>query len=389
MRILLVSDFVPPVRGGLELHVDALAQELDRRGHIVAIATLTANPTPAGPSIEYFHVANLAAHFIPHERPDRPFHQPLPDPSGRRALRAIVGEFRPDVVHAHSLLGLDIPGGVPVVYTVHDYGLICQLRTLQRYDGASCSGPRGNPCVRCGAASTGWARSLLVAPATTLGRRRLRVDAFIAVSTTVRRAVRPYLDGPIEVIPNFVGRQGVTGVAADLPRPYVLFAGDPGAHKGVPDLMEAWSARPRGGHTLVLLTTKEWDGPVPEGVHVTSRTPEQMPAAWAGASVAVVPSRWADPCPTVAMEALTAGVPVIATAVGGLPDLVRDGIDGLLVPPRDPAALDTALTRLLADADRRRTMGRAAAEGAERFGVESVAARIVDTYERLITPAHP
>lgn len=77
--------------------------------------------------------------------------------------------------------------------------------------------------------------------------------------------------------------------------------------------------------------------------------------------VVVVPSRFPDPQPTVVLEAMALGKPVVAAAVGGIPEMIEDGVHGLLVPPDDPAALAAAIIALLRAPDRGRTMGLAAA----------------------------
>jgi glycosyltransferase involved in cell wall biosynthesis len=105
--------------------------------------------------------------------------------------------------------------------------------------------------------------------------------------------------------------------------------------------------------------------------------------SWIRASVGVVPSVWDEPCPTVALEAMASGRPVVASRVGGLPDLVPDGVAGLLVPPRDAGALGAAVGRLLRDGELRGRMGAAAREHADRFGARTVVDRIEAVYREV------
>ena len=89
-----------------------------------------------------------------------------------------------------------------------------------------------------------------------------------------------------------------------------------------------------------------------------------------------------------ALEALASGVPVVASNVGGLPEVVRHAETGWLVPVRDPTALAAAVVQLLADESRRAAMGRAArADAVARFPPELVVARVERLYRQLLTRA--
>ena len=101
------------------------------------------------------------------------------------------------------------------------------------------------------------------------------------------------------------------------------------------------------------------------------------------ATVSAVPSRWHENMPMAVLEALGSGVPVVATNLGGLPDLVDDGVDGRLVPHEDPAALAEALGAFLADPQRAFAMGRAGRAKAETaFDPTVHVDRLFEVYER-------
>lgn len=103
---------------------------------------------------------------------------------------------------------------------------------------------------------------------------------------------------------------------------------------------------------------------------------------FAAMDVFVLPSRW-EGLSLALVEAMGAARPVVATGVGGNPEVVTDGETGLLVPPDDPAALTDALEGLLADADRRRALGvRAAEEARCRFAIEEHVSQLAHLYRR-------
>jgi glycosyltransferase involved in cell wall biosynthesis len=108
-----------------------------------------------------------------------------------------------------------------------------------------------------------------------------------------------------------------------------------------------------------------------------------IPELLAAADLFVLSSDW-EGHPLAVMEALAAGLPVVATAVGGVPEQVDEGRTGLLVPPGDPSALAAALLRLLPDAPRRGEMGeRAREQAAARFSVERMTRSYEELYARL------
>jgi glycosyltransferase involved in cell wall biosynthesis len=147
--------------------------------------------------------------------------------------------------------------------------------------------------------------------------------------------------------------------------------------------MRAYAAL-RDAPPLVLMGPERRDTPpdFPDGVVVVRDVPHrEVMAAWAGCSIAVVPSVWPEPFGTVAIEAMAAGRPVVASAVGGLREVVVHGETGLHVPAADPPALAEALGELLADPARRLRMGEAGRRRAqENFSAAAVVPRIEAVY---------
>jgi glycosyltransferase involved in cell wall biosynthesis len=195
----------------------------------------------------------------------------------------------------------------------------------------------------------------------------------VAVSEALADEARALGARDVAVVPNGVAIPAEPGVEADPP--YVLYAGRLSEEKGVEELVEAADGLP-----LVVVG----DGPlrwrVPDALGFVPR--EELERLLAGAAVVACPSR-REGFGLISAEAMAYGRSVVASAVGGLLDLVRDGETGLLVPPRDPAALRAALERLLGDADLRARLGAAGREHVRDLcDWDRVTAATIAVYER-------
>lgn len=379
MRLLLASELYPPVVGGLELHVQALGRELARRGHEVAVATVATDRSPSvraedGVIVHRLPSASAHARCLLAD-PGRPFLPPVRDPLLARGIAAVSRALRPQVVHAHNWIVASCPRDVPLVLTAHDYAWICPKRNRLRPDGSTCTRPGLLRCVPCAAGQYGAAKGAALSLLTPAGRWAVRPDRQLAVSQAVADALAPWARRPVTVVPNFVSDGFAAGATEPVPglpaAPFALFAGAALPHKGIDTLLEAWAGEPPCPLVVAALKpgTRHW----PPGVQVVTLDRGQMAAACRQAAVVVVPSRWADPCPTVALEALAAGTPVIASAVGGLTEIVVDGGNGMLVPPGDATALRTAVAALVGDPGRRRAMAAEAAGSVARYRAGHVA----------------
>ena len=197
----------------------------------------------------------------------------------------------------------------------------------------------------------------------------------IAASTALADSARALGAAKVEVIPSGVELPPDVGEEASPPE--VLYAGRLSPEKGVEELVAASQ-----GLNLVVAG----DGPLrPQVPGALGFVPhDELQHLYARAAVVACPSR-REGFGVACLEAMAHGRPVVASAVGGLKDLVVDGKTGLLVPPGDPEALRAALERLLADAELRRRLGACGRERAgERFSWAAVTDATLAAYRMAL-----
>ena len=407
MRVMLAQS-VPAVGGvgGQERHVLSLARRLGKTGHRVALVVPSRDPgrSRLGDGVELVRLGALFPYAQILYR-TLAIHPQCPDPLLVPSLRRFMREWQPDIVHSHGLVlfsvGPALRGpSIPWVHTLHDYGLICPKESLWRLpERAVCRDPLTLACIPChsrdepvGPLSPFRAVASLAGLA--VGTKALpRPDLAIAVSEFVAKAHQCFLPPMADrtrVIPNFLDGEKVSISPKDLPEQFVLFAGSAAANKGLHVLLKAVRAT-RPDVWLVVMATgpRKWlDGLQRTADHriVFYRNAPHpvVMTAWERCLFGVIPSLWPDPCPTVALEAMSRGKPVVASAVGGLTSIVMDGETGILVPPGDVEALRQALCRLIGDGRSRRRMGQAARERLRSgFSAEAVVPEIEEAYLQL------
>ncbi len=197
----------------------------------------------------------------------------------------------------------------------------------------------------------------------------------LASSSFLADAARELGARAVVRVPFVVDAPGEPGRPDDPP--HVLFAGRLSAEKGILEFVEATEGLPR---------RIAGDGPLRDRVPDAAGfvPPAEVGDWFRSAAVVCAPSR-REGVGGACREAMAHGRAVVATAVGGHLDAVEDGVTGVLVPPRDPAALRAAVERLLGDADERERLGAAArAAAAERFSRDAAAAALGGAYERAL-----
>jgi glycosyltransferase involved in cell wall biosynthesis len=158
----------------------------------------------------------------------------------------------------------------------------------------------------------------------------------------------------------------------------------PAIREAVPEAHIRLVGADGGGGAGARLLDRARELGLPEAIAIEgARARRELPLAYRSAAVCVVPSRF-EAFPYACLEAMACGRAVVASCVGGLPEVVSDGEDGLLVAPEDPAALAGAVRRLLLDGAERRLLGTAARTRVlAAFAAPTVAARMAELYAQV------
>jgi len=200
------------------------------------------------------------------------------------------------------------------------------------------------------------------------------------------------------VIPNGIDLNVFHPAANGRVATRVGFAGQWSERKGFAQLLDAWKMvreQVPAAELHIAGGTRLWKGVSSSGEPreianqaekmanrgllriLGERKRSEMPAFWNSVSLAVVPSLY-EPFGLVALEAMACGVPIVASAVGGLKEIVVDGECGLLVPPNDPRKLADALVTLLGSEPLRRRLAEAARQRAQAFSIERRSGALID-----------
>jgi len=395
MRIAMVSEHANPLAemggedaGGQNVHVAELAGALVRQGHEVTVYSRRDRPdveavvfAEAGYAV--VHVDAGPAERTPKDR--------LPPYMGRFAKR--LGETwgieRPDVVHAHfwmsglASLRAAQPLHVPVVQTFHALGTV-----KRRHQGAADTSPPERVGVEreIAAACAGIIATCEdeVAELAAMGVQEgkaavvpcgVDLDRFCPVGPAAGR------DGMLRLLAagRLVRRKGIDTVIAalrELRDVELVIAGGPAEGPVESDPEGArlrWVAEECGVSDRVLMPGRV--------LH------DAMPALYRATDVAVC-TPWYEPFGMVPLEAMSCGVPVVATAVGGMKDTVQDGVTGTLVHEHDPSTVAAAIRPYLQDKSLRERTGLAGrARMCARYSWDTIAAETLQVYEAVTANA--
>lgn len=366
MKSLHVTHGLYPDRiGGVEVHTYELARALSAQNEVTVL-------TPSTGSSRDFAVHGVGVRQVRADEASRSGHRAM-----LTALEDLLRTATPDVVHFQHVGLSDVlalamfervrTAGLPCVLSLHDYWYMCPRYTLVDWRGRFCPGPAPARCGRCCGWRTKnpwrWYTRRRAQLARRLAFTRLLTDCSVVAPVSEHVAARYLAFGAprdrMAVVAPGIRVPATSAAEPVMPaaRLVVAFLGQVQPHKGVAVLLKAM-ARVRAAAVLevwgkgpasharelerearALGVTAAFHGAYDQGA---------LDQILAAAHVVVVPSVSEEPFGLVVQEALARRRIVIASRVGGLREQVLDGVNGYLVPPRDPARLAETLDRVAA-----------------------------------------
>ena len=379
MNVLLINKFFYP-KGGAEKSFFDTASLLREAGHGVSFFSMSHPLNLESPDSRFFVSTVDYDAPGPLFRKIRGAARLLYSTEARKKLSERLRSTKPDVVHLHnihhqispSILPLLKESRIPVVMTLHDYKMVCPVYTLFQ---------NGRICEKCGhgkylhcltgrCAKSSYAKSCLNMLEMFLHRTVLRLYSLIDVCISPSLFLKNKLEelgfpGPIVHLPNFIQSRAFESIPGGT-EGRILYFGRLSPEKGLRTLLDA-------AGTSRLAWVIVGDGPEKNrlakairdraltNVSLLGYKPvEALREEIRNSMFTVLPSIWYENQPYSVMESFALGKPVIASAIGGIPELVRDGRTGWTFRPGDSADLAEKAARLAGNPERIREMGREA-----------------------------
>jgi glycosyltransferase involved in cell wall biosynthesis len=392
MKILLVHSYYQQ-RGGEDVVFEAECELLEQMGHFVKRVAFHNDSIALNPSLRTS--ARLAVSTIWSSE-------------AYTIIKRNIDVFEPDVAHFHNTFPLvSFSGyracrdsGVPVIQTLHNYRLLCSNAQFFRDSGVceDCLGTfatwRGivNRCYR-GSVTKSALMTVMQSVGWSLNSWNTDVTRFIALTEFARQKyVQGGIDeGRIDVKPNFLDPDPGPGPGGGE---YCLFVGRLTVEKGVETLLQAWDELDEAIQLRIV-----GDGPMAPLVEQVAKTNPNV--QWLGvqgldevlnlmkhADLLVFPSQWYEGMPRTIIESLAVGTPVLASDIGGLPEMVMPKFNGNLFPPGDHCSLARHVQEMFGDAGTLPQFRVRAREVFQKlYSGTSNYQQLINIYERAITPS--
>jgi len=373
-KILIVNKFLYP-NGGSETYIFELGKQLQKEGHQVQYFGMKDERNIVGNAVESY-TGNMNFHTGKLSRLLYPF-KIVYSVEARRAIRKVLDDFRPDVVHLNNFNFQITPSviyeikkyekqtsqSIKIVFTAHDYQLVCPNHMLRcpktNMNCNKCLNGDYWNCVKGSCIHNSKVKSLIGALEGYFYRvfKAYRyIDVVICPSRFIREKLEhhPQLKGKTVCMYNFVTVDKIQekDKCADK-EDYAIYFGRYSKEKGIETLVQACRDMP---HIKFVLAGK---GPLEELVDGTDNienrgflTGEELKDVIKNARFSIYPSEWYENCPFSVMESIQYGTPVLGADIGGIPELIDDGITGELFESGNKRQLAEKIEQLWSDREK-------------------------------------
>lgn len=354
MKILMVNKFLYS-RGGCENYMLYLAEHLKRMGHEVEYFGMYDEKNTVGNSAEKY-TQNMDFHSKGMERFLYPF-KIVYSMEAKKKIIQVIDDFKPDIVHMNNINFQLTPSviygakkrGIPVVQTVHDYQMICPNHLLYNFEKnvicEKCIAGSYINCIKNKCIHDSRVKSIIGAVEaklySVLGTYK-KVDLFITPSYFLEKkllSAKKLYEGKTKTIHNFINKNKFI-CQEGAHKDYIAFAGRLSKEKGIEYLAETARLLPQ--YTFMVAG----DGPdknllenIPNVKLAGFLSGEKLIEFMGNAKLLLVPSIWYENCPLSILEAQCMGVPVVTMNNGGMAELVKDGVTGLLPDQPTPGGI--------------------------------------------------
>ena len=408
MKILLVNKF-HYIKGGSETYYFGLGELLEKSGHDVIYFSMKDDKNKPCPQEKYF-VEN-----VDFNAPMGKFKlmktalKMLYSREAKKKFKKLILDEKPDIIHLNifqsqltaSIVDVAHKYRIPIVYTAHDLKSVCPNYQMLNHGEVceKCLHGKYINCFKTSCMKDSRLKSLLATMEADVYKRRKtyrKMDLIITPSEFYKRKIdeAKIADCPVIHMTNFLP-QGTQYSAVSKVGDYILYFGRLSREKGIITLVEAYS-RSNCDLPLYIVGTgpvkEEGEGKIKELSMVDKikllgfKSGRELKDIVAASRCVVLPSEWYENGPYSIMEAMAAGKPVIVSNLGGLPELVDDGVTGYIVPAKDAEKLAEAIKKMCDMPSKDLlAMGQAATQKAKSmFDAQKYAREVIEKYKEMI-----
>jgi len=400
MKVCIISArlYSPPISVSHEIQMTLVSQYLIKQGHEVFVITTTPDRSRGlsveernGTRVYSFYPLNI---YERHTRGEPPLLARLIyngidllwNPQPYRVIKGILARERPDVVHVHNWRGFSSSLfdaikslELPLVHTVHDYFLVCPRTNLLRSSGRICTNQP--PACRLYKAvkrlAVGNKPDIVTAPSQFV-IDKLREHGFFQDTRAVS-------------LPNATGLEDAHYGEKSYDTINILYAGLLMGHKGVHILIDAFKRLEYRNIRLHITGTGPDAGRLKGMAEGDSRIVfhgfvprEELMQLYEGAHITVVPSIWYEAFGRIIIESFKRGTPVVASNIGGIPEIIEHGYNGLMFEPGNVSELKETLEGLIESPPEMERLRQGAFESVKRYDPVDHAVKLQGLYEQLV-----